>query len=119
MIPDNKALGHVILALSATHRGNSSENNDPAANKREITVTGLVHEQKALQGLRQTISKKDQRDSTVALVLLFIWNDALQQQGRQSWRYHLSAMRTLISARRNTPGWDAFFGKYFEQTYAM
>ncbi|KAK8080058.1 C6 finger domain protein Acr-2 [Apiospora hydei] len=82
-------------------------------------MDGLVHEQKAIKGLREAIAKNDKHEAIVALVLLFIWNDALQQEGRQSWRYHLHAMRALINSRRNTPGWNSFFGSYFEETYAI
>ncbi|KAK8090652.1 hypothetical protein PG994_000157 [Apiospora phragmitis] len=119
LIPQNEALRHVIIALSVSHRRNSAGAITLSTKKREIMMDGLVHEQKAIKGLREAIAKNDQHEAIVALVLLFIWNDALQQEGRQSWRYHLRAMRALISARRHTPGWNSFFGSYFEETYAI
>ncbi|KAK8028640.1 hypothetical protein PG991_005696 [Apiospora marii] len=115
----NEALRHVIIALSASHRRNSNGAITLSSRKREFMLDGLVHEQKAIKGLREAIAKNDQHEAIVALVLLFIWNDALQQEGRQSWRYHLHAMRALINSRRNTPGWNSFFGNYFEETYAI
>ncbi|KAK8128133.1 hypothetical protein PG984_009241 [Apiospora sp. TS-2023a] len=119
LIPQNEALRHVIIALSASHRRNSNGAITLPSKKHDIMMDGLLHEQKAIQGLREAIAKNDQHEAIVALVLLFIWNDALQQEGRQSWRYHLHAMRALIKSRRNTPGWNSFFGKYFEETYAI
>ncbi|KAK8051496.1 fungal-specific transcription factor domain-containing protein [Apiospora rasikravindrae] len=119
LIPQNEALRHVIIALSASHRRNSNGAITLSSKKHEIMMDGLVHEQKAIKGLREAIAKNDQHEAIVALVLLFIWNDALQQEGRQSWRYHLRAMRALINSRRNTPGWNSFFGSYFEETYAI
>ncbi|KAK6819623.1 hypothetical protein PG987_016106 [Apiospora arundinis] len=120
LIPQNEALRHVIIALSASHRRNSNLGALTLPGKRrEIMMDGLVHEQKAIKGLREAIAKNDQHEAIVALVLLFIWNDALQQEGRQSWRHHLHAMRALINSRRNTPGWNSFFGAYFEETYAI
>ncbi|KAI1476995.1 fungal-specific transcription factor domain-containing protein [Daldinia eschscholtzii] len=128
MIPDNPALAHSILAISAIHQAqeikciSNNNNNLPkaitfnesspdymnVANDRNNDVRSstqytdaLVHSSLCITALRNALDNApDAFGALIASVLLLIWVDMLDS-GATAWKHHIDGLRVLVSLQRS------------------
>jgi hypothetical protein len=147
LIPSSPALLYTIISVAALHHaqrantlsiGNQSNSNSKEETNHRGQITSpqpsktfydaLLHKQGALCHIRNEFQNPDvaNHDGAIAAVLLFIWLE-LMDSGRDSWRYHLTALRnimqkSLFPVLENAQSFMSTFSsacEYFEMTYAM
>lgn len=139
LIPASPGLLYTIISVAALHqaqRRGSPLLESPMSSKELISSSSpatlefydaLLHKQKALYHLRREFLDPNvsNHDGAIASILMFIWLE-LMDSGRDSWRYHLTALRgivqaTLVPTMDHTGGFTSTFWsscEYFEMIFA-
>ncbi|KAJ5312092.1 fungal-specific transcription factor domain-containing protein [Penicillium antarcticum] len=147
LIPSSPGLLNTIISIAALHRAQrantlhiSSQINSDTGNKTDLQsqittpqpskpfYDALLHKQEALCHIRNEFQNPNvaNHDGAIAAVLMFIWLE-LMDSGRDSWRYHLTALRnimqkSLFPVLENAKSFMSTFSsscEYFEMTYAI
>lgn len=66
----------------------------------EAYTHSLVYKLSALRQLREALQdpQRQNEDSTIASVLLFVWLDVLES-GKDTWRFHMEGLKKLVRDR--------------------
>ncbi|KAJ5367284.1 fungal-specific transcription factor domain-containing protein [Penicillium brevicompactum] len=139
LIPASAGLLYTIISVAALHKAqrHGSLDLETPVRSTELTLTtslpspefydALVNKQQALYHLRKEFQDPNvsNHDGPIASILMFVWLE-LMDSGRDSWKYHLTALRrivqaTLVPTMDHTGGFTSTFWsscQYFEMIFA-
>lgn len=139
LIPASAGLLYTIISVAALHKAqrHGSLDLETPVRSTELTLTtplpspefydALVNKQQALYHLRKEFQDPNvsNHDGPIASILMFVWLE-LMDSGRDSWKYHLTALRrivqaTLVPTMDQTGGFTSTFWsscQYFEMIFA-
>lgn len=140
LIPASAGLLHTIISVAALHKAQRQHalpdiDLSPTSQQNLLTVStpipefydALSYKQQALYHLRKEFLNPNvsNHDGAIASILMFIWLE-LMDSGRDSWKYHLTALRgivqaTLVPTIASGGGFTSTFWsscEYFEMIFA-
>ena len=140
LIPASPGLLHTIISIAALHKAQRQhalpDIESPIAPAEYIPTVSppipafcdaLSYKQQALYHLRKEFLNPNvsNHDGAIASILMFIWLE-LMDSGRDSWKYHLTALKGIVQANlvptmENTGGFTSTFWsscEYFEMFFA-
>jgi hypothetical protein len=140
LIPASAGLLHTIISVAALHKAQRQHtlpdiDSSITPQQKFLTVSApipefydaLLYKQQALYHLRKEFLDPNvcNHDGAIASMLVFIWLE-LMDSGRDSWKYHLTALRGIVQAALvPTANSDAGFTstywsgcEYFEMIFA-
>lgn len=107
LIPSSAGLLHTIISVAALHkaqRHGSLDLETPVISDLISTSApefydALLNKQQALYHLRKEFQDPNvtNHDGAIASILMFVWLE-LMDSGRDSWKYHLTALRRIVQA---------------------